>query len=225
MTLYIKRAIRLLLGLLIMALGVVLTVRADIGLAPWTALAMGCSHLTGASFGSMMIATSLLVVTIALLLKEKLGFATILNAVFVGIFIKIIEKIDLIPFMPNFLLGLPVLLLGLLLICLGTYCYMSVGLGSGPRDALMVAISKRCPRIPIGVVRGMLEGGVLCLGWLLGAKVGVGTVIYILGIGTVMQLTFTALRFDVKSVAHENVFDTIRALQRRTPDGESKGDT
>jgi len=125
-----------------MALGLVLTVRADIGLAPWPALAIGCSHLTGASFGSMMIATSLLIVIIALLLKEKLGFATIFNAVLIGAFIAIIEKIDLIPFMPNFLLGLTVLLLGLLLMSLGTYCYISAGLGCGPRDALMVALGK-----------------------------------------------------------------------------------
>jgi len=212
---YAKKTIRLLWGLLLMALGLFLTVQADIGLAPWMALAVGCSLLTGATIGSMSIAISLLVIIIDLLLKEKLGFGTILNGVMIGTFIEIIERSGLIPLMPSFLFGLLAVLIGLCLICLGSYYYIEAGLGCGPRDALMVALGKRCPRVPIGMVRSMLEGGVLCLGWLMGAKVGVGTVIFVFGIGSILQLTFTLLRFDVKGVVHEDVFDTIRALRRR----------
>jgi uncharacterized membrane protein YczE len=197
-----------------MALGFFLVVRANIGLSPWTALAIGCSNLTGASFGKMMIAVSMLVIIVDLLLKEKLGFATILNGLMIGTFIEIIESMELIPLMSDFLPGLLLLLLGQAFVCLGTYYYIGVGLGCGPRDALMVAIGKRCPRVSIGVVRSTLEGGVLCLGWLMGAKIGLGTVVYVFGIGIMLQLTFTALRFDVKSVVHEDVFDTIRAFRR-----------
>ena len=66
------------------------------------------------------------------------------------------------------------LLLGQLSICIGSYFYIGASLGCGPRDALMVALGKRLPKVPIGIVRGVIEGTVLLIGWLLGAKVGIG---------------------------------------------------
>jgi len=65
-------------------------------------------------------------------------------------------------------------------------------------------------KTPIGAIRGLIEGTVLVIGWLLGAKVGIGTAISVLGIGFVLQWTFRLLRFDVKNVAHENILETVR---------------
>ena len=69
-------------------------------------------------------------------------------------------------------LGLAMLLIGQIIICIGSYFYIGASLGCGPRDALMVALGKRLPSVPIGAIRGLLEGTVLIIGWLLGAKVG-----------------------------------------------------
>lgn len=90
-----------------------------------------------------------------------------------------------------------------------------MGLGCGPRDALMVALGKRFSKAPIGLVRGLLEGSVLLIGWLLGAKVGLGTVIAVFGIGIIIEYTFKLFRFDVKGVQHENLLDTIRIWNPR----------
>ena len=74
----------------------------------------------------------------------------------------------------------------------------------------MVALGKRLPQVPIGAIRGLLEGSVLVIGWLLGAKIGIGTAIYVFGIGFTLQYTFQLLHFDVKNIAHESIADTIQ---------------
>ena len=77
----------------------------------------------------------------------------------------------------------------------------------------MMALSKRLPKVPIGAIRGIIEGAVLLIGWLLGAKVGLGTVISVFGIGLILQYTFKLLRFQAKDVAHEDVISTIKAFR------------
>ena len=197
-----------------MALGSFLTVQANIGLSPWTSLAVGLSLQTGTTFGDMMVATAVIVVIIDFALKEKIGFGTVLNGVLLGVFANIIDNTGLIPMMENIWSGTAMLILSLFVLAVGSYFYIGVGLGCGPRDSLMVAIARRMDKTPIGVVRSLLEGTVLALGWLMGAKIGLGTVISVFGIGLVIQITFTLLRFDVKAIKHEDMLDTVRIFQR-----------
>ena len=75
---------------------------------------------------------------------------------------------------------------------------------AAPEMPLWSQWARRFSRLPIGLVRGILEGTVLLLGWLMGAKVGIGTIIAVFGIGTTMEYTFRILKFDVKGVRHEN---------------------
>ena len=118
-----------------------------------------------------------------------------------------------------------VLLAGQGVICVASYFYIGAGLGCGPRDALMVAMGKKLKKFPIGLVRGILEGTVLLIGWLLGAKVGIGTVIAVFGIGTIMEYTFKILHFDVRNIKHEDFADTVKRIRggkgpEEAPDGE-----
>jgi uncharacterized membrane protein YczE len=75
---------------------------------------------------------------------------------------------------------------------------------------MMLAIAKRLRAIPIGAVRGAMEGTALLIGWLLGARVGIGTVISIFGISVILEYTFKILRFDVRAVQHEDALFTIK---------------
>ena len=212
---YIKKTLKLILGLFLYALGLILCIRADIGLAPWDAFTIGVSKVTGISYGNVSIITGIaILVVLVLLFKEKIGFATILNTILIGVFADLIVSLNIIPYMTNFFTGLLMLVTGQIVICYATYLYISVGLCSGPRDTLMVALGKKFPNVPIGIVRGFIEGNVLLIGWLLGAKVGIGTVIYVFGIGFVLQTTFKLLKFDVKSVVHESVFDTVNIFKK-----------
>lgn len=208
---YIRRFSRLLLGLLLYGLGTYLVIQANIGLAPWEAFSMGFALLTGLSFGDIVVLSGLIIVGIDILLKEKIGFGTLLNAILIGKFVDLFVWLDLMPAMGSYVTGIPLLLASQVVIALASFLYIGAGLGCGPRDALMVALGKRMPKVPIGLVRGGLEGTVLLIGWLLGAKVGLGTVIAVFGIGFIIQYTFQLLRFDVKAVQHENLLDTVKA--------------
>lgn len=210
---YIGRITTLLLGLFLFSLGSFLTIQANIGLAPWEAFSMGGAYLTHLSYGDIVVITGLLIIIVDIALKETVGLGSILNAILIGKFVDLIQATNLIPQMTSLVPGLLMLLLGQVIICIGSYFYIGSALGCGPRDALMVALGKRLPNIPIGAIRGLLEGTVLMIGWLLGAKVGIGTAIYVLGIGFILQFTFKLLRFDVKNVEHESIADTVTVLK------------
>ncbi len=209
---YVKRTIRLIFGLFLYALGSFLSIQANIGLAPWEAFSMGGSYLTHISYGNIVVISSFVIIVIDFAFKEKIGFGTILNAILIGKFVDLIQFANIIPLMSNFWLGILMLLFGEVVICVGSYFYIGASLGCGPRDALMVALGKRMPKVPIGAIRGLIEGAVLIIGWLLGAKIGVGTIISVFGIGLVLQFTFKLLRFDVKNIEHESVADTVKAM-------------
>ncbi len=211
---YLRRLFRLVFGLFLYALGITLCVQANIGLSPWDAFSMGISYRTHLSFGNVVIITGFAIILIDFALREKIGFGTILNAILIGKFVDLIRQGGAIPQMTAFWPGLMMILAGQVVICLGSFFYIGASLGCGPRDALMVALGKRMSRIPIGAIRGMLEGSVLIMGWLLGAKVGAGTVISVFGIGFILQFTFRILRFDVKRISHESLGDTVRAFPR-----------
>jgi len=213
---YVKKFVRLVFGLFVFAMGVLLTIQANIGLAPWTAFSMGIHYKTQLSLGNVMVISGLLIFVLDIALKEKIGFGTLLDALLIGKFIDLFESTKIIPMATAFWPGLGMLLLGQLIISLGSYFYIGAGLSCGPRDALMVGLGKRLPRVPIGAIRGSIEGTVLVIGWLLGAKVGLGTVISVFGIGFILQFTFKLLRFDVRAVMHESFADTLK-LKSRIP--------
>ena len=209
---YSVRLVKLVFGLFLFALGSFLTIQANIGLASWEAFSMGLAYLTDQTYGNILIISGFVILVIDVALKEKIGFGTILNTILIGTFVDLIQAVDLIPQMNNFFSGVLMLLLGQLSICIGSYFYIGASLGCGPRDALMVALGKRLPKVPIGIVRGVIEGTVLLIGWLLGAKVGIGTVISVFGISFILEVTFNILHFDVPNIEHESIVDTVRTL-------------
>lgn len=188
------KLLRLHFGLALYSIGLTLGIQANIGLAPWEAFGIGVSYVTGLTYGTINVLSGLLILVVTVAMGERFGLGTILNAV---------------PLIENYWLGIIVMFLGQFSISLGTYFYISAGLGSGPRDSLMIGLKRRLPKVPIGMIRGLIEGSVLLAGWLLGAKVGLGTIIAAFGISTILQLTFNWLHFDAKSVQHEGIWQTL----------------
>ena len=206
------RVLRVLLGLALTAAGIVASIQANVGLAPWEAFHWGFARVTGISFGNIQIIAGALLMVVALLLKEKMGLGTILNIILVGMLTDLILSFNILPQMQTFAGGILMMLAGQLLIALGGYYYISAGLGAGPRDSLMIALKRYLPKVPVGAVRGAIEGTALLIGWLLGAKVGLGTVLGAFGISFLIQLVFHLFRFDVGSLTHESLTDTWRQL-------------
>ncbi len=206
---YMLRFLRMFFGIAVYGSGVYMTIQANLGLSPWDALNMGVSNVTGFSFGDAGVAVGLVILVADVLLGEKIGFGTLVNTVMIGKMVDLFNYIELLPKMNGFLPGLALLLSGQVLICFGMFFYVGAALGSGPRDSLMVALNRKLRRVPVGVARGIVEGTALFLGWMLGAKVGIGTLIAVFGIGFIMQAVFSLVHFDPKAVLHENVMVTV----------------
>jgi len=208
------RFINLMFGLFLYALGIVVTIRANIGYAPWDAFHAGLSQKLGISFGMASIIVGVFVGVLVLVWGEKIGLGSILNMVLIGIIIDIIMYTGIIPLSGNYITGIVMLLIGLFIIAVGTYFYIKSAFGAGPRDSLMVVLNRKT-RIPVGVCRIMVELTVTIAGWALGGMVGIGTVISALAIGFFVQLVFAVLRFKPAAVQHETFRQTYESLRRR----------
>ncbi|HOG59980.1 MAG TPA: hypothetical protein PKX76_01585 [Flexilinea sp.] len=209
---YLIRFIKLFLGLFLFSIGTVITIKANIGLAPWDAFHMGISIQTGISFGKVVILTGVVLLIVSVAMKEKFGFGTVANVLFIGIFCDFILSLNIIPICESYWLGIVFMLIGLFINSFGMYFYINAGFGAGPRDSIMIALNKRFPKIPVGAIRGSIEGIVLFFGWLMGAKVGLGTILSVFGISFILQFTFRLMHFDVKKVKSESVLDTIQNI-------------
>ena len=210
----LTRSARLFFGLFLYSVGIVLTVHANIGASPWDVFHLGLKFRTGWSLGVANIVTSAVVVALAALLKERIGFGTLSNMIFIGIFLDVIIESGLIPVLQNPFMGVLMLVAGLFTIALATVFYIGAGYGAGPRDSLMVALSRRTGWTP-GFCKGCIEAAILLLGWLLGGKVGIGTVISAFGIGIAVQIVFGLTRFKVKDIRQESFVETTRRLLSR----------
>ena len=200
-------------GLLVFAFGVHLTIRANIGLAPWDCLGMGLSYHTPLNYGLSMTAMAVVIVLIDLGLRERIGFGTIIDALLTGNFVQMYNDLDPFPENHSLWLGVVLMLTGFVFMALGMFIYMKAAQCCGPRDALLIGIGKRLPGLPIGAVEILLWAGVLLVGWLLGGPVGIGTLISTLGAGAVMQLVYNALRFEPREVRHRDLIEVLRILK------------
>lgn len=207
MGLLIRRLLSLVWGLLLYALGIVLCVQANIGCAPWDVLHMGLSFKLGLTMGQISILVGGLICVIVFLLREKLGVGTLLNMLLIGIFMDLIFSFTIIPIMNHLWTGIIMMVAGLFVIAIGTYFYIGSGFGAGPRDSLMVSL-RRHSSWPVGACRALVEGLALLIGFFLGGKVGIGTIIAVFGIGFCVQLVFHILKFDPAMIVHETLSGT-----------------
>ena len=212
---YPRRIARAVIGLIIFGCGSCCNIQANIGYGAWEAFSIGVGAKLGLSFGTVLQASGLVILIIDLLLRETIGLGTLLDIYIVGATADLLRGSGLVPVMTSFPAGVVMLLCGQLLLAVGSYFYISAGLSCGPRDALMVALCKRFPRTPVGVIRFVIEGGALLTGWLCGAKIGIGTLIAVFGISFLIQAVFAVMKFDVSSVKHESLITTARNLFRR----------
>ena len=211
MKLFYIRLLNMLLGVFLFALGIILVIRANIGAAPWDVLHTGIANSLGWSIGTASIVVGIVILIIIKFFGSELGLGTIANMLLIGVFVDIILKIDVIPKMSNIISASIMLITGLFAIAVGSYFYIKSGFGAGPRDSLMVLLVKKT-KLPVGICRGMIELVVTITGWLLGGMIGIGTAMFVVGIGFCVQITFRFFKFDVTAVKHESLRDTFACL-------------
>lgn len=208
---FYTRLLRLIWGLFLYALGIVVTINAHIGYAPWDVFHVGLAKMIGISIGTASIITGVVIVIITILLGEKLGLGSLLNMVLIGVFLDMLLGLHIIPVASNLMFGILMIIVGLFIIAFASYFYIGSAFGAGPRDSLMVALTRKT-RLPVGVCRGIIELIVVFVGWRLGGMIGVGTIISAFLIGFCVQITFKLLKFDVTLVKHETLDRTFKLL-------------
>ena len=210
---YAKRTLTSMAGLFLFAIGIYLQIISGVGVAPWNVLNDGLAQAAGLTFGDASILISFLILMTDLALKEPIGLGTLLDAILIGIWVDWLTAWGPVPPPQTLLYQVLITAVSIFIICYGQYVYMSAGLSCGPRDALMVAVGKRLPRIPIGTVNILLMSLALLGGFLMGGSTGLGTVLAMVCMGFCMDLVFGWVHFEPRSVHQESLVETFRNLR------------
>jgi len=190
-----KALSRLIVGLYLVGLGLAIMIHTGLGVPPWDVLTQGLQHQTGWSFALSASCISALVLLLWIPIRQKPGIGTLVNAFSIGPFADLNKP--LVPQMADLTAQIIWLVVGLLICSVGLGLYISANLGGGPRDGLVVGLT-RTFGWPFWIVRSLVEGLVLVSGWLLGGTVGLGTVLFALGIGYLLQISMKIFGFDPK---------------------------
>lgn len=195
--------IKLMLGFFLCALGLVTTINSNMGVSPWDVFHIGFSNTIKITIGQASIATGAIIILLNIILKQTLGFATIGNMIFIGLFTDMVIYLNFIPKIEsnNLYIKIIMMLLGLALFSYGTFLYIVQAKGCGPRDGLMQILHQRT-NISVGIIKNLIDVGAMVMGYMLGGPIGVGTFIYAIAIGFFIQFFFKIHKVDLKKVSH-----------------------
>jgi uncharacterized membrane protein YczE len=180
----VERIARCVLGLAVFGVGVAMLLDADLGAAPWDVFHTGVSELTGVPVGTVIIATGLALLLLWIPLRETPGLGTLLNAIEIGLVVDLV--LPLLPRPEPLAVRFAMMLGGVVLVAIGSGIYIGAGLGPGPRDGIMTGLARR--GVSIRAARTGIEVTVLVVGALLGGAVGLGTAVFALAIGPLVQV-------------------------------------
>lgn len=180
----------LFLSLTCLGVGDGLIVLANLGSTPWTVLSQGIAKQSGMSIGFASFIISVIVMLFWFPLKLKIGLGTLLNIVVIAFFLGL--SVEILPQPTALFARFAYTILGILFFGIGSAFYLTCHLGAGPRDGLMVGLCQRFG-LKVGIVRTSLETSVCLLGFLLGGVVGIGTLMFAISIGWVIQFTLKQL--------------------------------
>jgi uncharacterized membrane protein YczE len=180
----VRRLTQLAVGLWLYGASMALQIRGALGLAPWDVLHEGLTKRTGLSFGTITIIVGGLVLLCWIPLRQRPGIGTVANVVLIGVAVDV--TLALLPVPTELFPRIVLLTSGIVLNALAAATYIGARLGPGPRDGLTTGFCARTGT-SLRLVRTVIEVAVLTSGWLLGGTLGIGTVLYALGIGPLTQ--------------------------------------
>lgn len=188
----LRRGTRLMVGLTLYGISMALMIRAGLGLDPWDVFHQGLAQRTGVSIGTVTVLVGVLVLLAWIPLRARPGVGTVANVVVIGVTVDaalaVLTAPTALPIRVAMMLG------AVVLNAIATVLYIGAGLGPGPRDGLMTGLVARTG-LSVRLVRTGIEVSVLAAGWALGGTVGIGTVVYALGIGPLIQLFLRGRRW------------------------------
>ncbi len=191
------------MGFALFGLAINIYVNSSLGLDSWDVLQMALTYHLPITLGEASIAVAFLIVLADIALKEPMGWGTIANMIFIGVWIDALK-----PYVPKvpvqFPLELMYLLLGTVVMGFATAIYIGVDAGAGPRDSLMLALA-RIGKVSVRVARASLEISVVATGWLLGGPAWLGTLVAAIAIGPIVQFAFKILKVKTSTQRHPSL--------------------
>jgi len=181
----LRRLLQLYVGLSLYGLSTAMFIRSDLGADPWNVFHLGVAKLLAMDIGTVIILTGVLVLLLWIPLRQRPGLGTISNVIAIGLAADV--ALRFIPAIDSLMVRSLLLVSAVIVNALATGMYIGAGFGAGPRDGLMTGINARTGW-SVRTVRTAIEVTVLLLGWAMGGTFGVGTVLYALTIGPLIQL-------------------------------------
>lgn len=188
-----RRLGQLVAGLVLYGVSMALLIRSGLGNMPWDVLHQGLSRQLGHSIGTVAVGLGLVVLLAWIPLRERPGVGTVANILLIGIAVD--GALAVLPTVDGLALRALMVAVGVLLNGVATAAYIGARLGPGPRDGLMTALVRRTGG-SIRRVRTGIEVVVVASGWALGGTLGLGTLLYALAIGPLVQVFLPRLDVD-----------------------------
>ena len=204
--------IRAALGLAFFGVGIYFTIQANIGVAPWDCFYLGIEKATGIKYGNISVCASLIIITINVILKERIGIGTLTDAIVVGKTVDLCNALNLVPEQTSMWTGIAFMLIGLLINGVGQYIYM---------QSALCCQSKRWSSP--GVKQENAESSYRCrwrhdkwssFAFRLdpGRPIGIGTILGVLLMTPIMQMVFQVMHFEPKAVIHQDLIQSSRVI-------------
>lgn len=190
---FTERLARCVVGLACFGTGIAFFVRSDLGVPPWDVFHQGISERTGLGLGTVLIIVAFGVLLFWIPLRLRPGLGTILNAIEIGVVENVAQ--ELIPHTDTLITRIIYMALGLTIIAAGSGLYIGAEFGSGPRDGLMIGLHQRFG-ISVRFARTTVEITVMIVGIILGGHIGLGTFVFALGIGPMVQVTLRMFKMS-----------------------------
>lgn len=216
----ILKFLRILFGASLFALGSSIIIRGKIGVAQWDVLHQGLANLLNISIGLANISLSFTIIIINIFLGQNIGWATVINMISTGIFMNLFLKYDFIPIPDLLYIKITMLFLGIILQGLGTFSYVSPGLGAGPRDGLYVGLGKKTNK-SFGFIKTLVEICVVATGYVLGGNFGIGTLIMAFSAGYIWQYMYKLMGFNISNIKHRYIQDDILFIREKISKSKS----
>lgn len=208
----LKKIPGLLFAFLLIAYGILQMKDANIGMHAWATLNLGLMNITNLNFGQLSQLIGLIIILFSLSLKIYPGMATILNMFFIGFFIDILDTYPVTVQSNSLSIQIFVFIMGMIVFNYGIYHYLKYQLGAGPRDGLMVGLVK-ITKISVTYIRPAIEITVLLIGYLLGGKVGIGTILASLTGGYILHVIFELHQFNPKEINQKKLTDYLSSCE------------
>jgi uncharacterized membrane protein YczE len=181
-------------GLVLIAVGIVALLKSRLGLSPWDVLHQGIARHTPLDIGTASVVVGLLVLLVTWALGRPPGWGTLANAVVIGLSVHVLLSLAAISdlYVEALPIQVALVLAGVALFGIGSALYIGAGLGAGPRDSMMLMLTRRTGA-RIAVVRFSIEAVVVAVGFALGGTVGIATLVFVVLIGPSVEGSFWLL--------------------------------